>query len=69
MAEHARSVAAGGWTHAGDFCYWDVPLVELAGLTLGIVGFGRIGQATAGGPGIWDERAGVRTLPRRPWKG
>ncbi len=47
VGEHARSVAAGGWTHAGDWCYWEHPLVELAGRTLGIVGFGRIGQATA----------------------
>ena len=47
IAEHARSAGAGRWSANPDFCYWDYPLVELRGLTLGIVGFGRIGQATA----------------------
>ena len=46
-AEHARSVAAGRWSRTPDFCYWDFPLCELAGLTMGIVGFGRIGRGTA----------------------
>ena len=44
---HARTVAEGRWSGCEDFCYWDFPLVELAGLTMGIVGFGRIGRATA----------------------
>lgn len=44
---HARTVHEGRWTTAADWCYWDHPLTELAGLTLGVVGFGRIGQATA----------------------
>jgi glycerate dehydrogenase len=47
VAEHGQGVAAGRWTRSIDFCYWDFPLVELAGLTMGIVGFGRIGQAAA----------------------
>jgi glycerate dehydrogenase len=42
---HAQTVREGRWTRHTDFCYWDFPLVELDGLTLGIVGFGRIGQA------------------------
>lgn len=41
---HARTVREGRWTAATDFCYWDFPLVELSGLTLGIVGYGRIGR-------------------------
>jgi glycerate dehydrogenase len=47
VADHGHSVADGRWTRSADFCYWDFPLVELAGLTMGIVGFGRIGRATA----------------------
>jgi len=48
VGEHARSVRAGDWTRAEDFCYWRRPLVELRGLTLGIIGYGRIGRAFAG---------------------
>jgi glycerate dehydrogenase len=44
---HGQTVADGRWSACEDFCYWDYPLVELAGLTMGIVGFGRIGRATA----------------------
>jgi glycerate dehydrogenase len=44
---HAHTVRAGRWTRCPDFCYWDFPLVELDGLTLGVVGFGRIGRAVA----------------------
>jgi glycerate dehydrogenase len=45
VALHADSVSAGGWSSVKDFCYWELPLVELAGLTMGIIGFGRIGRA------------------------
>jgi glycerate dehydrogenase len=44
---HAERVRAGGWTRAADWCFWDSPLVELDGLTLGIVGLGRIGVTVA----------------------
>jgi glycerate dehydrogenase len=47
VADHGRGVAEGRWSRCDDFCYWDFPLVELADLTMGLVGFGRIGQATA----------------------
>jgi glycerate dehydrogenase len=45
--DHARAVAAGAWTRAPDFCFWLAPPLELAGLTMGIVGFGRIGRRVA----------------------
>ena len=44
---HAATVRAGRWSACEDFCYWDGELVELAGLTLGIVGYGRIGRLVA----------------------
>jgi len=44
---HAQTVCDGRWTAAADFCYWDFPLVELQGLTMGLVGYGRIGKAVA----------------------
>jgi glycerate dehydrogenase len=47
VADHSRSVSAGRWSQNPDFCYWEYPLVELAELTMGIVGFGRIGRAVA----------------------
>lgn len=46
VALHSDGVHAGKWAAGPDFCYWDAPLVELAGKTLGIVGFGRIGRQT-----------------------
>lgn len=45
VGEHSQLVMDGGWTRAKDFSFWNTPLVELAGKTLGIVGMGSIGQA------------------------
>lgn len=47
VAEHSDSVKAGEWTEGEDWCYWKHPLIELNGKTMGIIGFGRIGQTTA----------------------
>jgi glycerate dehydrogenase len=47
VGHHARLVREGRWTASVDFCFWDRPLVELDGLTLGIVGFGAIGRRVA----------------------
>ena len=41
---HDHLVRQGQWQRHGDFCFWDAPLVELAGRRMGIVGFGRIGR-------------------------
>ena len=47
VGHHAQTVREGRWNQSLDFCYWVRPLVELAGLKLGIVGYGRIGRAVA----------------------
>lgn len=47
VAYHAASVREGRWSECKDFCYWDRPLIELRGLTMGIIGFGSIGQSVA----------------------
>ncbi len=44
---HADAVRAGEWTRCPDFSFWKTPLIELAGKTMGIIGFGRIGRHTA----------------------
>ena len=44
---HAQTVAEGRWESNADWCYWDYPMIELYGKTAGIIGLGRIGQATA----------------------
>jgi len=45
IGHHDRAVHEGKWTSNPDWCFWDYPLIELAGKTMGIIGFGRIGQA------------------------
>jgi len=47
VRRHSDSVFAGEWQRRGHFCFWDSPLVELAGKTMGLVGFGRIGRRVA----------------------
>lgn len=47
VAQHSESVRSGAWSRSPDFSYWEYPLVELAGLTMGIVGYGRIGRGVA----------------------
>ncbi|WP_338044752.1 NAD(P)-dependent oxidoreductase [Paenibacillus periandrae] len=47
VGAHSDAVRRGDWTNNQDWCFWNYPLIELAGKTMGIIGFGRIGQGTA----------------------
>ncbi len=74
IGEHGAAVQRGDWVRSRDFCFWRRPLVELAGLTFGIVGFGRIGRrvgelAHALGMRViaTPHRAGAGPVP--PWTG
>jgi len=58
VAHHSQAVHEGRWEHNADWCFWDYPLVELDGKTLGIIGFGRIGQTT----GRIAKAMGMRVL-------
>jgi glycerate dehydrogenase len=46
VAHHSQAVHEGRWEHCDDWCFWDYPLIELDEKTMGIIGFGRIGQQT-----------------------
>lgn len=58
IGHHSQAVADGRWQQNPDFCFWDHPLIELEGKTIGIIGFGRIGQAT----GRVAKALGMRVL-------
>jgi len=58
IGHHDQSVHAGNWANNADWCYWDYPLIELEGKTMGIIGFGRIGQAE----GRIARALGIRVL-------
>ena len=55
---HSDSVHAGDWERCPNFCYWKMPIMELAGKTIGIIGFGRIGRAV----GRIAKALGMRVL-------
>jgi glycerate dehydrogenase len=46
IGHHDKAVKEGRWERNADWCFWDYPLIELAGKTMGIIGFGRIGKTT-----------------------
>lgn len=46
VGAHSDSVLRGEWANNADWCYWNYPLIELSGKTMGIIGYGRIGQST-----------------------
>ena len=47
VGEHNNIVHSGGWERSVDFCFWNYPLIELSSKTIGIIGFGKIGQEVA----------------------
>lgn len=55
-AAHDEAVKSGRWEHNTDWCFWDYPMIELCGKTAGIIGLGKIGQATARILGAMDMR-------------
>jgi glycerate dehydrogenase len=62
VGHHAWTVREGRWSSSEDFCYWDYPLIELDGLTMGLIGLGRIGRAT----GELARAFGMRVLGHDP---
>jgi glycerate dehydrogenase len=62
---HGEAVRAGRWSGQTDFCFWDYPLIELYGLSLGIVGFGRIGRRV----GEIGAALGMKILAHDTYKG
>lgn len=58
IGHHDQAVKSGRWEENADWCFWDQPLIELAGKTMGIVGFGRIGQKT----GVIANALGMKVL-------
>lgn len=65
VGDHARAVAAGDWTRAPDFSFWLAPPIELRGLTMGIVGFGRIGRRVAALADAFGMRVIASSASRR----
>lgn len=66
VGAHSDSVHAGDWSACADFAYWQYPLIELAGKTLGVIGFGSTGQATARVAQALGMRILVHTRTQRP---
>jgi glycerate dehydrogenase len=62
---HADAVRAGEWSRSADWSFWKSPLVELAGKTMGIIGFGRIGRQT----GRIADAMGMRVIANDTYQG
>lgn len=63
IGHHSETVHAGKWENCVDWCYWDYPLIELDGKTMGLIGCGKIGQHTAKIAGA----LGMRVLAYDPY--
>lgn len=64
--KYDRAVRTGAWNKAEQFCLLDFPIVELAGKTLGIVGYGELGQAVARLAEAFGMQVKIASLPCRP---
>ncbi|MCL1909535.1 MAG: D-2-hydroxyacid dehydrogenase [Kiritimatiellaeota bacterium] len=64
VESHSAGARSGKWSGASDFCYWDSPITELDGLTLGIIGYGAIGKAVATIARAFGMRVIVHTRTR-----
>lgn len=65
VAQHDTAVKAGQWSASDQFCFWNAPLTALEGKTLGVVGFGDIGQALARMARGFDMQVLINTTRRR----
>lgn len=64
--QYDRAVQQGDWQKADQFCLLDFPIIELAGKTLGIVGYGELGQAVAHLAKAFGMKIMIGALPNRP---
>ena len=64
IGHHDQTVHQGKWERCADWCYWDYPLVELAGKTMGVIGLGNIGRHTTAIAGA----LGMRVIAYDAWQ-
>ena len=71
VGSFSKQVFNGKWTKSKDFCFYNHPLTELKGLTLGVVGYGKIGKSIIKKALAFEMniRVFTRTLPKKPPKG
>lgn len=63
IGHHDDTVHSGQWSACPDWCYWDAPLIELSGKTMGIIGFGHRTSHRENCKIAWDESFGIRQPP------
>lgn len=66
IGHHSRMVHEGAWEQCPNFCFWDTPQMELAGKTIGIIGYGRIGQAVGAIASALGMKVLAYSRTRRP---